>query len=1042
MSLITSPEFYINQKSIPDKGSSEYDAFFLNEFNKITNGITINGVFIHGWLYFHLNHWKIYKDDEVGENKDIVRVFSRPDLRDNEWMIAEHVKMAEDQRKGLMIFGSRRLGKSEFEASWVGRGATIYEGSENVIGSTNDNDLKIITSKIDKGLSNLHPYFRHGRINDNWTKEVTLGFKDRKGVRYEFSKIAIRNLDGGKNTEAFAGLTPKTLIIDEVGKENWAECFAAAKPAFTSPYGWRCVPILTGCVCAGTKVWNNKGELVNIENLYKEDGILGFDLSTQSLSKEKITYWQKPHEKECYRITTKLGRILECSEDHPILFRSRNERSGHRSNRIRKVYFKETKDLKVNDQVAIIESVPIFGVEQMWNPRMVGMLIGDGSYGFDKTPVFSNCDKDLNDFIEKNFNTVTEKSYTTKDGRIYKETRIKHICSELRSLGIYGQTKNKKCLPRRINSYNKESLASLLAGIFDTDGCIHVGQKSKIINLTAGHRSILEEIKYLLIKFGIHSSINYHKPNLKNTKDKNGWFTLLIADRRSILSFIENIPLLIKYKIEKLEELRQFFLNKKDRIPREINNLRFESIKSIEYIGIKPVYNLTANNTHTYIANGIVTHNTGGTLKSGSDAEKYFTSPESNNFLALDYPNKTKKYGLFISGTKRMEGKVETTFGNYLKTEKGILIPEDSELAQLKFFTTDEEKAKAVTEKELQDALKNNDPKAYLKQRMYFPEDPDDCFLTDDGNEFPVDALKEHLKYLETSELRGEYVELLRNIDGSIDCKSAKKGLKPIQDFPVQKDTIKEAPVVIYEHPIQKIPPLGLYVAGADPYNTNQSANSESLGSIYIYKRLYDLANGTFQDTMVASYVARPSTMKEWHETVEMLIEYYNARCMPENEGGTFIQYFSQKNKDHLLADGVSFLKTISPNTSIQGRIKGLPATVAVQKFWMNLCIEYCKEEIQVGTNEETGSPVMKMGLIRLLDPMLIKEMIAYRKGDGNYDRLVAFGHTLACNTCYNKLIPTPKVNVVEEEIKETYRPKSPFILKNSNPFSALRKGF
>ena len=49
-----------------------------------------------------------------------------------------------------------------------------------------------------------------------------------------------------------------------------------------------------------------------------------------------------------------------------------------------------------------------------------------------------------------------------------------------------------------------------------------------------------------------------------------------------------------------------------------------ERIDKIEYIGIKPVYNLTASDTHTYIANGIITHNTGGNV------EKVSRCPENH----------------------------------------------------------------------------------------------------------------------------------------------------------------------------------------------------------------------------------------------------------------------------------------------------------------------------------------------------------------------------------------------------------------------------
>ena len=76
---VTSSLFYKNIKSVPTPDSKEYVPFFLEEKNKIENGVTIDGVFFSGWLYWHLNHWKIYFDKE-DEYKNIRRTFERPHI--------------------------------------------------------------------------------------------------------------------------------------------------------------------------------------------------------------------------------------------------------------------------------------------------------------------------------------------------------------------------------------------------------------------------------------------------------------------------------------------------------------------------------------------------------------------------------------------------------------------------------------------------------------------------------------------------------------------------------------------------------------------------------------------------------------------------------------------------------------------------------------------------------------------------------------------------------------------------------------------------
>jgi hypothetical protein len=56
---------------------------------------------------------------------------------------------------------------------------------------------------------------------------------------------------------------------------------------------------------------------------------------------------------------------------------------------------------------------------------------------------------------------------------------------------------------------------------------------------------------------------------------------------------------------------------------------------------------------------------------------------------------------------------------------------------------------------------------------------------------------------------------------------------------------------------------------------------------------------------------------------------------------------------------------------------------------------DYCLENIVVGSNPETGEPIYKKGITRIIDPMLLEEMIQYQPG-ANVDRIVAFSHVLA----------------------------------------------
>ncbi|MGB1239960.1 MAG: hypothetical protein ACPG4U_17210, partial [Pseudomonadales bacterium] len=72
-----------------------------------------------------------------------------------------------------------------------------------------------------------------------------------------------------------------------------------------------------------------------------------------------------------------------CSNYVPILWSNKDYRRGPRNEKIKSTKFVSTDSIKKGDQIAIINEVPFkkYGRKKMWNPRLVGWLIGDGSYG-------------------------------------------------------------------------------------------------------------------------------------------------------------------------------------------------------------------------------------------------------------------------------------------------------------------------------------------------------------------------------------------------------------------------------------------------------------------------------------------------------------------------------------------------------------------------------------------------------------------------------------------------------------------------------------
>jgi len=622
---LDSPEFFANVKSIPDKESEEYVPFWEAEDKKITEGVTINGFYFSPFVYWHLNYWSIYVDTMVGKRQ--IRKLDRPQLWDTYLAVDETIHKAEnheDGKKGVVMVGSRRISKSVLTSSYITHKAVTQRGSDNLISALNGPDLKIITEYVDLGLRNLPEYFKFPRIEDDWKRQVTLGYKDKQNVRHEWSKFHIRNFDEGNNTEAAAGLTLSSFLLEEGGKGRILNCLAATTPCFDSPYGWRCSPFVIG---------------------------------------------------------------------------------------------------------------------------------------------------------------------------------------------------------------------------------------------------------------------------------------------------------------------------------------------------------------------------TSGDMTKAGDLEELFNNPEAYNFLAVESLDSGKSYGLFIPGTKSLKvPKEPTPLGLYLEKDN------PSELDNITIWISDESKGKELILKSREQIKKSSGLEAYLKEVMYYPLTHEECFLELSQNIFPVDLLQEQLQKITALDANPDYVELVQKSDGSIGHKFTDK--KPVQNFPSKPTENLEGVVQIWEYPIMGAP-YGLYTAGTDPYKQSQAKYSTSLGSTYIYKRVHDIAGEGWSNIVVATYTGRPKKIEQWYETTKNLLKYYNAKSLCENMDMGFIQHCIEKNEAPFFLERTpSFLNDIHPSSAVN-REYGIHMTNDIKDYLNSLIIEYITEIIDRETDKEGNVIKERLGVTRILDPLLLKELIKFTP-KLNVDRIISFGLTLA----------------------------------------------
>lgn len=252
---------------------------------------------------------------------------------------------------------------------------------------------------------------------------------------------------------------------------------------------------------------------------------------------------------------------------------------------------------------------------------------------------------------------------------------------------------------------------------------------------------------------------------------------------------------------------------------------------------------------------------------------------------------------------------------------------------------------------------------------------PAEACLEFGGNIFPKKELQEQLARIRTNKQLQNHKQigdLVQTPDGNISWIIKKTG--DITHYPLNKDDDPTGSIVIWEHPM-KDAPFGLYIAGIDPYDHDQSGTN-SLGSCIIYKRIQNIES--YSDIIVAEYTGRPQAADDFYENIRKLLIYYNARAMYENQNKGLFVYFANKHCDYLLADQPDIINDIVGNSKVQ-RKKGCHMNKSIKAWGEGLIKDWLND---INANG-------KKNLYNILSEPLLEELIAYNDII-NTDRVMA----------------------------------------------------
>ena len=392
---------------------------------------------------------------------------------------------------------------------------------------------------------------------------------------------------------------------------------------------------------------------------------------------------------------------------------------------------------------------------------------------------------------------------------------------------------------------------------------------------------------------------------------------------------------------------------------------------------------------------------TAGESELSKDAELILKNPQTYDFLPMDWDLLESKidpdyitwnrqnFGYFVPAQLSIEApdKITIPFSKFLEKD------EMDDLNNITIDVTDWKAAKEYFEERREAVSKDIDILSRLTNS--FPMDVEDCYMTSEVNKFPGLLAKRRKRYVEDNGIQGQKVWLVRNGD-TIEAQQTNDPI--ITDYPYKGGNI-DAPIVILDDPYYSSPnkpPLGLYCIGFDDVKQDRS-DGDSVMSATVFKRSYE--GGEWANRIVAYYDSRPEKKRDYYKNLYLLIKYYNARILHENEDNGFIEYMEDKHMEDIYAhvsDGVGLATEENLNRNKNRKFGWSPTPLNIYNLEQSIVVYTKEENIVIGIEEDLN------GIDRINHPMLLEELYKYKKGK-NADRIRSFGLALKLARYYDK---------------------------------------
>jgi predicted phage terminase large subunit-like protein len=352
------------------------------------------------------------------------------------------------------------------------------------------------------------------------------------------------------------------------------------------------------------------------------------------------------------RITLYSGRMIECTENHPLLT---------------VLGWRRADALRVGDSVATARRLPCPDSPSMPTgfAALMGYLVGDGSFGTGDTRLtIADADvlADVRRIADAHGWVLWKDPHGDYEYHVRRAVKTgprgSSAREQMRAWGLKPGTSRTKRVPACIFRANRDDLAAFVGAYFNCDGTVN--PKTGIASITSVNRALVADVQDLLTRFGIFATVRRRMGKYKGEPHESWALTIMGGE---LVSFADQIPV-VGAKGERLREVANGLRNRRhfpqhESIPpgwqallkrtlwwhRKNSGIRadknythgaarsvvlalaeaedndelrklcsddiaWERIEKIERVGSVPTFGISVEGTKNYVSEGVVSHNT------------------------------------------------------------------------------------------------------------------------------------------------------------------------------------------------------------------------------------------------------------------------------------------------------------------------------------------------------------------------------------------------------------------------------------------------